>query len=408
MTAALKQATQLKIQMSVVKGPHAGQTFNLNKPALTIGRGPENDIVLVNDPLVSRIHARIELNSGEFDLINLSQKNGLSVQGEFVDKWRLVNDSIFQVGDSEIKFQFDFGQAVVSVQPQQRANAHLTIAKPETKSSSLQNTNVQTQVSVPVVQKPQTPPSSAVSLRNAGVEAPKPQNRMPGVHQSQPPQMHPGGFGQQVGRPQQGFTQAGYAAPKNNAAAAQAEIEKKKKIRFYAIVGIGLIAFAFFIMNPTEKAKSKKAKAILKYEDEIQFNQSSQKEVDLRKKREEDKKTKESPQMQRAEENFIKGMRDFQLGNYARAQEFFQVVLNLIPDHALARRHLYLSKVRFDEIVQAKLMLGESYYQKHNFGMCQSMYQQVMDMLLTKSSDQKYKLAQQMAEKCQLASEGIR
>ncbi|MBC7466256.1 MAG: FHA domain-containing protein [Bdellovibrio sp.] len=401
MTAALKQATQLKIQVSVVKGPHAGQTFNLNKPALTIGRGPENDIVLVNDPLVSRIHARIELNNGEFDLINLSQKNGLSVQGEFVDKWRLVNDSTFQVGDSEIKFQFDFGQAVVSVQPQARANGHLTLAKPEVKNSSLQNTNVQTQVSVPVTQKPQTPPpASAVSVRSAGVEAPKVQNRMPGLHQQQ---------AQQVGRPQQGFAQAGYAAPKHNAAAAaQAEAEKNKKIRFYAIVGIALVAFTFFIMSPNEKAKSKKAKAILKYEDEIQFNQNSKSEVELRKKREEDKKTKDSPQAQRAEENFIKGMRDFQLGNYARAQDFFQVVLNLIPDHALARRHLYLSKVRFDEIVQAKLMLGESYYQKHNFGMCQSMYQQVMDMLLTKSSDQKYKLAQQMAEKCQLASEGIR
>lgn len=402
MTAALKQATQMKIQMSVVTGPHAGQTFTFNKPALTIGRGPENDIVLVNDPLVSRMHARIEFNDGEFDLINSSQKNSLLVQGEAVDKWRLVNDSTFQVGDSEIKFQFDLGQAVVSVQPQQRPNAHLSLAKPEAKNNSIHNTNVQTQINVPVVPKPQAPQapsqpvSSGVSVRNGSIDAPKIQKQMAPRPQAQP---------------QQGFTQMGYA-PKNSAAAAaaqaQAETEKNKKIRFYAIVGIALAAFAFFIMSPSDKGKSKKAKAVLKYEDEIQFNQNSQKEVELRKKREEDKKLKDSPQMQRAEENFLKGMRDFQLGNYARAIDFFQVVLNLYPDHALARRHLYLSKVRFDEIVQAKLMLGESYYQKHNFSMCQSMYQQVMDMLLTKSSDQKYKLAQQMAEKCQLASEGIR
>lgn len=388
MSAALKHATQLKIQMSVVTGPHAGQTFNFTKSSLTLGRGPENDVVLVNDPLVSRMHARIEFNSdSQFELINLSQKNGLLVQGEYVDKWRLVNDSIFQVGESEIKFQFDFGQAVVSVPPQPRPGPVLSIAKPE-------STNA------PVVRSP--PPKAASSLKNSSLEPIRPAaNKVPSLHQTQTPQAF--NQNQQVKSPHP-FAQTGFSQPNK----ARAEEEKNKKIRFFAIAAIIIFGAIYFVTNQGIKARAKKAKAVLKYEDEIQFNQKSEKEVDLRKKLDEEKKVKDSPTNQRAEENFIKGMRDFQLGNYARAQDFFQVVLNLIPDHALARRHLYLSKVRFDELVQAKLMLGESYYQKHNFSMCQSMYQQVMDMLQGKSSDQKYQLAQKMLEKCQLASEGIR
>ncbi|MFZ3228800.1 MAG: FHA domain-containing protein [Pseudobdellovibrio sp.] len=369
MSAALKQATQIKIQMRVSSGPHAGQIFNLSKSTLTIGRGPENDMVLMNDPLVSRMHARIELNQGEFDLINISQKNALLVHGENVDKWKLVNDSKFQVGDSEIQFQFDLGQAASSVKP----NVAVQVPRPSPALSAVKPVSDNLPVKNPAANM------SSPSLQQA---------RSPQVSQ---PKVHT-------------FAQTGYS----QAQKASSDVEKNKKIRFFAIIAIVALVLGYFILGPVAKGKSKKIRPVLKYEDEIDLSLSSKKEEDLSKKRDEDKKAKESPQAQRAEENFIKGMRDFQLGNYARAQDFFQVVLNLIPDHALARRHLYLSKVRFDELIQAKLMLGESNYQKHNFDMCQSMYQQVMDMLQNKSSDQKYRLAQKMAEKCQLASEGIR
>lgn len=381
MSAALKQASQMKIQMSVVSGPHAGQTFTFSKPTLTIGRGPENDVVLVNDPLVSRMHARLEFNNnGEFDLINLSQKNGIMIQGDYVDKWRLINDSTFQIGDSEFKFQFDLGHAVVSVSPPVRSSANLSVAK-------VAEGSYKPPVSV---KKPQ--PTQAVAPRQAAMQQQPQGMQLHSMQNQQPIKTAPG------------FAQPGYA----QARAVDEQAAKNKKIRFYAIVAIIGLGFAYFILNPKVAQKPKRPKAVLKYEDEIQFSQNSKAEKELQSKREEDKKAKFSPTNLRAEENFIKGMRDFQLGNYARAQEFFQVVLNLIPDHALARRHLYLAKIRFDELVQAKLVLGESNYQKHNFDMCQSMYQQVMDMLQNKSSDQKYQLAQKMFEKCQLGSEGIR
>ncbi len=368
MTAALKQAIQMKIQMNVVKGPHAGQSFLFYKTPLTIGRGPENDIVLVNDPQVSRTHAKIDLVQNSFEILNLSDKNALFVHAESVTKSALVNDSSFQVGDSEFSFQFDLGKSVVSV-PQMSA-----VAEPPSQAEVLS-------LKRPVALKS----AAAVPSVKSNVIAPaRPSAVAPALEKLQ-----------NKSSAQSHYQPATYVAA------------EKKPMMFYAIIGIVLCVAAFFYLQPA-KVKAVKAKPVLKYEDEIAVKLESSKEKEFRRKRDEDKLNRSSPQYLRAEENFIKGMRDFQLGNFARAQDFFQVVLNLNPSHQLARSYLRLSQVRFDELVHAKLVLGESYYQKHNFSMCESMFKQVMNMLQGRASDQKFRLAQRMAEKCQLAVEGIR
>ena len=368
MTAALKPAIQMKIQMNVVKGPHAGQSFLFYKTPLTIGRGPENDIVLVNDPQVSRTHAKIDLVQNSFEISNLSDKNALLVHAESVVRSVLVNDSNFQVGDSEFSFQFDLGKSVVSV--------------PQT----------------PVVVKQ---PSQAQVLSLKRPVAIKSAASVPSVKSNAIAPARPSALAPTQQKLQNNSSAQSHYQPAANVA------KDKKPMMFYVIIGIVFCVAAYFYLQPA-KIKTVKAKPVLKYEDEIAVKLESSKEKELRKKRDEDKLNRNSPQYLRAEENFIKGMRDFQLGNFARAQDFFQVVLNLNPSHQLARSYLRLSQVRFDELMQAKLVLGESYYQKHNFSMCESMFKQVMDMLQGKANDQKFKLAQRMAEKCQLAVEGIR
>ncbi len=165
----------------------------------------------------------------------------------------------------------------------------------------------------------------------------------------------------------------------------------------------------FYFLAPNKNSQAKKIISTLRYEDEVNVAMASKSEIKEREDREARSKEKaRSPQAFRIEESLMRGMRDFQLGNYTRAQEFFQLVLNLDPDHALAKRYLYLSRVRFDELVQEKLMLGESYLKKHNFRMCESLYRQVTDMLNGKNNDQKYQLASKKARECELAIEGIR
>ena len=85
------------------------------KDKIVIGRGPENDVVLMNDPQVSRLHAQIVLIDREFELVKISQKNAVLVDGQSVDKWKLLNGSVFTIGDTDFRIEYDLGQAIVSV-----------------------------------------------------------------------------------------------------------------------------------------------------------------------------------------------------------------------------------------------------------------------------------------------------
>lgn len=388
MSAALQQAPQLQVKLSVLKGPHVGQVFELNKDKIVIGRGPENDIVLMNDPQVSRLHAQIVLVDREFELVKISQKNAVLVDGQSVDKWKLLNGSIFTIGDTEFRIEYDLGQAIVSVQSKKLAD--VVNLRPVSHDA----TRIDAKIQAPVVKKSQ-PPQQKIS--KAGSVQTRPMS-MPSQQQMQQQMMQQ----QQMQRAQQQAQFRPAAAPPSTS------LFDNPKFRFYAVVLFIVGGLIFFLMGPTKSTKSSKPKATLKYEDEINIKMNSTPEKEQQKKREDIKVDRNSPQYLRARENLMKGMRDYNLGNYLRAIDFFQVVLNLESDNDLAKRHMYLSRVRFDELVQTKLMLGESYYNKHNFDMCASMYKQVMNMLEDRKVDTKYKLAERKAKDCELASEGIR
>jgi hypothetical protein len=394
MSAALQQKPDVKIKMTVVKGPHSGQVFQLTKSSFTLGRGPENDIVLMNDPQISRTHARVYVIDRDLEIANLSQKNTIIVDGVSVQQWKIVNNSNFLVGDSEFNVEYDLGQAVVSI--------------PTKKAAVL----------------PIKPKLTAVSPKNAVVAKPTPQTRAGApVNRGGAPVLRPQqNLGtrpepNQVGMPHQAqslqnfnMSQPGLS---RSQAAAHSEVQNgslmaNPKFKFYLILLIVVGGTYFYLTSGNKNTKAKKITSTLIYGDEMTSSLNTKSQADRTKELEDKKKLKDSPQKLRIEENFVRGMRDFQLGNYSRAQEFFQLVLNLDSDHALSKRYLYLSKVRFDEVVQEKLMLGESYFKKHNFRMCESLYRQVMDMLNGKSSDQKYQLAEKKAKECELASEGIR
>jgi pSer/pThr/pTyr-binding forkhead associated (FHA) protein len=389
---ALKEKPEIKMKLTVVKGPHMGQVFQLNKEMIVIGRSSDNAVVLMNDPQISRNHAQISVINGEVEVANLSQKNALIVEGHSVQKWKLVNNSSFTIGDSEIRVEYDLGQVVVSVPAGQVANVI-----PMTKPVGLPQKKK--------VTKPRPASPQAVSTRS---QVPA------GMAQGQALQQRaPQGLGMpgQMGVP--GFQQPNYnlnpayqpAPQTGNGQNDSLMANPNFKFVLIALILIG-VAYSYF-STPDKKSQAKKIASTLKYEDEINARLVSKKEKELEEDREALLKQKMSPQSFRVNESFLRGMRDFQLGNYVRAQEFFQVVLNLEPDHVLAKRHLYLAKVRFDELVQEKLMLGDSYYKKHNFRMCQSMYNQVMHMLEGKNNEQKYLLAQKKSKECSLAEQGI-
>ncbi len=62
-------------------GPGAGQVFTLEKEESFIGREMSNEIV-INDPEVSRRHARVYLQGANYVIEDLGSTNGTSVNGQ--------------------------------------------------------------------------------------------------------------------------------------------------------------------------------------------------------------------------------------------------------------------------------------------------------------------------------------
>ncbi len=369
MSAAAKLNTQPNIKLLVQKGPHAGQRFAFSKSKITIGRSPENDIILVNDPLISRQHAYIQISNNDVEIVNQSIKNPILVNNESVNKWKLTNDTVFMIGDTEFLIQIENQQSVVVMKPPVAA----------TQSTAPVN-------NLKVVPKNQKPPQAVAKK----TEAPKlyPQNG--GVPQMQQP------------------------PPQFNMAPPPVQKSPNNKMIFYAVIAVVVLGVGYLFMGDSASSGAKKRKpATLKYSDETAIKLNSQETADSFKKQENTARLKQSSAYLRAEENFAKGSRAFQLGNYASAIDFFQLALTTNSEHVLAKRYLYLSKVRFDEIVKAKLDLGQSYFERNNFKLCQSMFQQVIDMLSPKemlqgqSKDTNLQLARTMLKKCEFAAEGI-
>jgi len=70
-------------QLLAQQGPRAGQTFDLSRPVVTIGREAGSDIVL-DDPQVSRHHARLTLQGASYFVEDLGSTNGSFVNGRRV------------------------------------------------------------------------------------------------------------------------------------------------------------------------------------------------------------------------------------------------------------------------------------------------------------------------------------
>lgn len=67
-------------KLSVRKGPQEGETFLLVATTVTIGRDPMADIV-INDPEVSRQHARLTRTDGGYEIQDLGSTNGTFLDG---------------------------------------------------------------------------------------------------------------------------------------------------------------------------------------------------------------------------------------------------------------------------------------------------------------------------------------
>ncbi len=85
--------------------PQRGKPVQLTRPVIHIGRHQSNDFV-VNDKRVSRYHAEIRYERGQFMLYDLGSTNGVGINGVLTRQpVPLKNGDIVSVGSFEFVFQ---------------------------------------------------------------------------------------------------------------------------------------------------------------------------------------------------------------------------------------------------------------------------------------------------------------
>jgi hypothetical protein len=87
-----------------LNGQHKGEDFRLRVGKNVIGSAADCDVVLT-DKKLSRKHATIRFEGGEFQIADLDSSNGTHVNDEKVQKHDLIDNDIIKLGDIEFEFK---------------------------------------------------------------------------------------------------------------------------------------------------------------------------------------------------------------------------------------------------------------------------------------------------------------
>jgi len=87
----------------VIYGGTLGQKYELSDHVVSMGRDPDNSIIIDADS-VSRRHARIETFSGSKYLVDLNSTNGTYLNDNLAVREQLTNGDFIKVGDTIFKF----------------------------------------------------------------------------------------------------------------------------------------------------------------------------------------------------------------------------------------------------------------------------------------------------------------
>ena len=93
--------------LRVVEGPDAGKSFDLPIGTRFLGRDATQSDVTLNDPLVSKRHARLDVFSQSIRIVDLNSANGLEVDGGVVTRIDLGNGARVRVGDTVLEAIID-------------------------------------------------------------------------------------------------------------------------------------------------------------------------------------------------------------------------------------------------------------------------------------------------------------
>ena len=105
-----------KNTLDFTSGPKAGETVNFGAKTISIGRAENNDIV-VDDPTVSRHHAKVTYQDGKYTIEDLGSTSGTRVAGKEVTMTQIASGETVKLGNTEVGF--NLGANVVKPAPVQ-------------------------------------------------------------------------------------------------------------------------------------------------------------------------------------------------------------------------------------------------------------------------------------------------
>jgi pSer/pThr/pTyr-binding forkhead associated (FHA) protein len=82
----------------------AGKPYELSRDVVVLGRSRECDITL-DDANVSRRHAEVRRENGNWFIVDLGSTNGIEVNGKRTDRAKLEHDDRILLGRTEVTFE---------------------------------------------------------------------------------------------------------------------------------------------------------------------------------------------------------------------------------------------------------------------------------------------------------------
>ena len=349
MSAAPVLAKIRKISLEVVSGPLQGEVFHFTKPLVLVGRGLENDLIIEGDTKISRMHFEIRQSNGAVTIHNVTDKNSLLVNGQTVKVAAIDGEVRVVVGSSELRVQVE---ATVGAAPKPM---HVIQG-----GASPQAAPARTPTSLPP--RPAIPPAGAQPGR---ATPPKP----PGKVAPKPAKPKPASQG---------------ISP---------------RVRFYLIIGV-VVGLGALVLGGNGNEKKKEQQEIRNSEEvqkDLKLSTESSNEIEQRLQRE----GVDQLTYQTAQQEYIRGFRDYRQGQYGRAIHELRAALTYYQQHELARHYLTLAQKKLDEMVREEMELGNKYKGQGSFHMCVASFKKVV-MLLDDPEDAISKQAKQFWNECEL------
>jgi len=370
---ALKQhQNQLKLSLTIARGPDRGQAFQILNQQVLIGRDLTNQVVL-QDPKCSRVQAAINVRTDRVYIEDLSSKQSTFVNSKPVESRELKDGDKIEIGDTIIVFRAEANQ-------------------PKQKSLQAANPNLASIQGLPI-QPNHYPKTTRRPSKNSGKKS--------------------GGrlrFYTIVFIVLGSLTYFITSTPPVNKVEPSVRSQDKADSEIKRAEAQATLASAGKKLD-TAEAKSRYEQAQRKYKtgnekyNDADFQGAMKDFEDVIGLFADYFGTKKFGSVEEhtkyieANKHYLEGFRDYNKGQYSRAIRSFETALAIDPTHKLANRYREYAFRSREEFIAGQLESGKQYLEKQMYSRCSAALEKVL-VEIRNENDLRYKEAVSLKRVC--------